>query len=192
MTWDPFLQPELGDLFTLDTLEHPGISWVDSDGKRTEEFLDQQVPLTRGATTIFKFEPNGSITYSIGMWTSQQILLWAQFVAMLNEGKNRTPRPRVYVLGDVRLEDVRIAQVSFQELGPRAVKRGSKMVCTLKLKEVRRQKPYGGAALPKDDPGLAAKLAALRGQTKDLGGTLERAAATRAAGRAAKAGGSAP
>ena len=147
---DPYSSPELYDFFTLDGVQHPGVSWVESGGERAEEFQDQQVPLTTGAMTVFRFEPNGEITYTIKLWKKEHFATWRTLVAVLQAGKNRRPQPRVYVLADARLEDVQMTTVSFQRLGPRQVRRGGETLVKLTLKEVRKQKPYGGVPVPKD------------------------------------------
>lgn len=167
---DPFTNPTAYDFFTLDGNRHPGVSYIESGGERTEDFQDQQVPLTTGATTIFRFEPNGEITYTIALWNKpgeNQIGSWEIFVAMLNEGKARRPQPRVYTLADERLADVKIASVSFKGLGPRMIKRGDKMLVKLTLKEVRRQRPYGGVAVP-DNPAFANEADRLRNDINAL------------------------
>ncbi len=144
---DPYTSPALYDFHTLDLVRCPGLSVIMGDGERLEEFQDMQVPLTSGATTTFRFEPNGKIRYAVKLWRAELFGPWRAFVAMLMEGKNRRPRPRVYALGDARLEDVGMSSVSFQSIGPRQVKRGDATLIEVGYKEVRRQKPYGGVAL---------------------------------------------
>jgi hypothetical protein len=165
MSANPWRNPGALDFYTLDGTRPPGISWIDGGGERTEEFQDQPVPLTTGATTIFRFEPNGEVTYTHKLWNNggeDQIAAWDIFVAMLNEGKQRRPRPRVYTLADERLVDVKMTSVSLKSIGPRQVRRGGEMLVKVTYKEVRRQKPYGGVAAPADDPAVANAIKSLQ------------------------------
>ena len=177
---DPYSTPELYDFYTLDYIQAPGISWVESGGERAEEFQDQPVPMTTGATTLFRFEPNGNITYTHKLWRKEHFSAWESYVAMLIEGKNRRPQPRVYVLADARLEDVQMTTVSYQLMGPRMVRRGGETLIKLTFKEVRRQKPYGGAAAV--PTGLEGKIKELSAEADALNQRLE------AAKRGARAG----
>lgn len=144
----PVAQPSLFDFFTLDYTRHPGVSYISSGGERVLEFQDQGVPMTTGATTVFRMEPNGEISYDIHLWSDEDpnhFAEWEAYAAMLIDGKNQRP-PRVYTLADVRLEDTQMVSVSLKSLGPRMVKRGGPAVHKVTFKEVRKQKPWGGTA----------------------------------------------
>lgn len=144
---NPIDNPELYDRFALDLIEVPGLTRIVGDGEREEEWQDQQAPLTTGANTIFRYELNGKVTYEIVLWERVHFDRWAPFVAMLNEGKARRPRPRIYVLDDRRLDDTEILTAGFAKLGPRlTMGRGGPWAHRLTLKEVRTQKQQGGAA----------------------------------------------
>jgi hypothetical protein len=178
---DPYSTPADYDVYTLDYVQAPGISWVDSGGERAEEFQDQQVPMTTGATTLFRFEPNGEITYTHKLWLRSHFPAWESFVAMLIEGKDRRPQPRVYTIADRRLEDVQMTTVSLKSIGHRQVRRGSETLVKVTYKEVRRQKPYGGAASPRD--ALNPIIEGLSASSADKSARLE---AMRKAARAGK------
>ncbi len=178
---DPYTSPALYGFHTLDLVRCPGLSMIMGDGERLEEFQDMQVPLTSGATTTFRFEPNGKVRYGVKLWNATFFAAWKTWVAMLMEGKNRRPRPRVYALGDARLEDVGMSSVSFMGIGPRQIKRGDATIVEVTYKEVRRQKPYGGVALVDKNETFKRLSEGLAADTKATNEERARQATARAA-----------
>lgn len=171
----PITDPGLFDFHTLDHIRHPGVSYIVSGGNRALEFQDAQVPMTTGSTTIFRFEPNGEITYEVHLWSNKDpnhFAEWEAYAAMLIEGKDRRP-PRVYTLADVRLEDTGMAVVSLKDLGPRMVQPGGLSVHRITFKEARKQKPWGGTAGTPTP--LDPMLAALNAENASLNAQIEAA-----------------
>lgn len=165
---NPLNNPNSFDIFTLDGVKSPGLSKIKSGGDRAQEWQDQKAPGFAGAFTVFRGEALTKISYDIELWLPEHFAAWDKFVAMLNEGKDRRPNPRVYTLVDLRVAHNNVTTVSYAEIGSQTNPSPGKWVYSLVLKENKKRKPIGGPILgPKNanEKAIEAANAEVKGLT---------------------------
>ena len=142
--------PSARDYFTLDGKRSPGVARIDSGGEFKVEIADQRQPLTTGSASVVRGVMNTVTTYTLTLWTPDDLAAWNRMEAQLLEGARRTPKPRVWAFTDLRYSWV--AQVILEELPPEKHDKpgGPWIRGGLKLHQYGRVKPIGGPLLPPD------------------------------------------
>lgn len=174
----PISNPGSYDFFTIDGVKSPGLSKIISGGNRAQEWQDQKAPGFAGAFTVFRGEQLTKITYEFSLWLPEHFAAWDKLIAMLVEGKDRRPSPRVYTLVDLRVVHNKVTSVSYADATAQMNPTTGKWTYQLELKEVKKRKPIGGPALgPRTE--LEKAIDAADGKVKAL--TAQRDAAFAAA-----------
>lgn len=170
-----FLAPTACDCFTLDGARSPGIARLTGGGNRAENWQNQQGPGFTGAFTVFRYEEISTVTYEIRLLTPEHCDDFDTWIAMLNAGKDQRPNPRVYTIVDPRIAHNGITMVSYADSSPikQPTPGEARHVYEIKFTEVKRRKPTGGVAKPKN--ALEEKIRVLNGINAGL--TKERDAA---------------
>lgn len=142
--------PGARDYFTLDGKRSPGVSRIDSGGEFKVEIVDQRQPLTTGSASVVRGVMNTVTTYTLVLWTPEDLAAWNRMEAQLLEGARRTPKPRVWAFIDLRYSWV--GQIILEELPAEKVDKpgGPWLRGGLKLHQYGRVKPVGGPLLPPD------------------------------------------
>ena len=148
----PLTNPQSYDVFTLDGKASPGLSRIKGGGNRAEEWQDQRAPGFAGAFTVFRGEQLTKISYDLELWMPEHFAAWDQWIAMLSEGKDRRPNPRLYTLVDLRTAHNKVVTVSYAEVSAMLNPSPGKWVYSVDLKEVKKREPIGGPILGPRDP----------------------------------------
>lgn len=157
------------DYFTLDSKRSPGISRIESGGDFRVEVVDQRQPLTTGSASVVRGILNAITTYSLTMWTQNDLAAYDRMEAQLLEGARRTPKVRVWAFKDLRISWV--SQAILESISPeKPDKPGGPWIRTVVFHQYGRVKPVGGPLLPPDanDAIIAKNTATIDGLNRIL------------------------
>lgn len=145
---NPLRQPGLFDLFWLDGKAPPGITTIKSGGNRSAEWQDMQVPGTQGATSMFRFEKVGMVTYEIKVWTLKQFEELEVWIPIIVAGFESRPVRR-FRLTDYRFAHNKVAYVSAVDIGAQILKPEARVwTYDVGFKQVKPRAPFGGPVKP--------------------------------------------
>lgn len=144
----PLKQGSLFDTFWLDKKACPGITKIKSGGNRAAEWQDQQIPGTSGATSVFRFEKVGMVTYEITVWNEENLTAIRTFVDMIEQALDARP-VKVFKLVDLRFAHNRIHYVSPADIGAELLQGDDgRWTYSVQFKQVKPKKPFGGPVKP--------------------------------------------
>lgn len=145
---NPLKQPGLFDLFWLDGKAPPGITTIKSGGNRSAEWQDMQVPGTQGATSNFRFEKVGSVTYEIKVWTVKQFEELEAWIPIVVAGFEARP-PKRFKLTDYRFAHNKVHFVGAMDIGAQILRPESRVwTYDVAFKQLKPRTPIGGAVRP--------------------------------------------
>lgn len=146
---DPWTTPGLYDRITLDGEEVACLAMIDG-GDRTSPIEQQQSPGYAGAYTLAKWERLSEVTYEFRMWEPEHLTTMRAWIARLHAGRKKRPHPKVWRLGDRRLEHNAITQVCTETISRLIQPEAGVQLYVFRVvfKEYGKRRPLGGVALP--------------------------------------------
>lgn len=146
---DPWTNPRLYDRITLDGEEVECLAVIDG-GDRTSPIEQQVSPGYAGAYTVAKLEKLSEVSYEFRMWEPAHLKTMRAWIARLHAGRKKRPNPKVWRLGDPRLEHNSITQVVTETIS-RLIQPEPGVglyVFRVVFKEYGKRRQIGGVALP--------------------------------------------